>query len=78
MTDQEIDAVCRKIAEDMAAAGLGWHEDALRRFVRPPIFTIAERAEAWAMLRQYVADRCRRIAGTRRRQKRRARKARRR
>jgi hypothetical protein len=76
-TEAERRAACRKVAEDMARAGLGWHEDELLRFTAPPIGTVAERAEAWAYIQREMAQGARRAAGIRRRQRRRARKARR-
>lgn len=37
MEEHERRAICRKIAEDMATAGMGWHEDAIERLTRPPL-----------------------------------------
>lgn len=43
MTDEQVRLkICRTIAEDLYAAGLGWHEDVIERFTRPRIAKSAE------------------------------------
>lgn len=37
MDEQERRTIIRQIAQDMAAVGLGWHEDMLERLTRSPI-----------------------------------------
>lgn len=37
MNENQRRAIVRQAALDMAAAGLGWHEDAIERLTRPPL-----------------------------------------
>lgn len=77
MSEAERRAVCHKIAQDMCAAGMGWHEDALLRFTAPAIneaLKAASTLATWITHWQPIVDR----ASRGRRRKRRTRKARRR
>lgn len=51
-------AVCRKIALDIAAAGLGWHEDALLRLTRPPITVAATAVRRFLLGPRFPHRRC--------------------